>query len=487
MRKSVLVLTLAALLAATLPAMAELQNVTVGGQIHIRGNYINNQVLLVPGLRYNPLQTLGRPIGGPFHPAVASVLSWDGDADDFTEVEQRTRLNINADFTDNVSAFIEFDSYDIWGEDFRSKAYLTGVDTRAASQDDVEIYQSYVQAKELWGTPLSVKIGRQELSFGSQWLIGPRDFAFVFTGLSFDAIRLTYAADDFTVDAWASKLTESFTDFGKGDIDFYGLYGSYKGVENHTFDLYYLLLRDDTAMPRHYDDTLLHTVGARAAGKCGALDYDAEVAYQFGQADSLGVIVGDRDADWDNLGAKLDVGYSFDCAWHPRVFVGGRYYGGEDNRDISFWEWLNPFDRPDASVSFNRLFSNEIANGYVDLLNDLSNAWWARLGVMAAPTEKLHGILALTYIESLEAFDRPVAGIFSWWTRENDKDLGVEAILFMEYCYSKDLTFEAGWSHLFTGDGLGKGNYSSWNGTIFNGGSDDDDADYVYGGCKISF
>ncbi len=484
MRK--IVLCLVALL-ATLPAMAELQNVEVGGQIHIRGNYITNQILLTPGLRYNPLQTLGRPIGGPFHPAVLSLNSWDNDAKDYSAVEQRTRLNVKADFTDNVSAFIELDSYDIWGEDFRSAAYLTGVDSRANSSNDVEMYQSYVEAKELWGTPLSVKIGRQELSFGSQWLIGPRDFAFGFTGLSFDAVRLTYATDTLSVDAWAAKLSESFTDFGKGDVDFYGIYASCKAVEDQTFDLYYLLLRDDQSMPQGYGDTMLHTVGARAAGKFGAFDYDAEVAYQFGQADSLGVIVGDHSADWGNLGAKLDMGYTFDCAWQPRVFVGGRYYGGEDKRDISFGEWLCPFDRPTASVSFNRLFSNEIANGWTDYFNDLSNAWWARLGVAAAPTEKIHGILALTYIESLEAFDRPAAGVFSWWTHESSTDLGVEAVLFMEYCYSKDLTFEAGWSHMFVGDGLKEGNYSAWNGTIFNGGSDNNDADYVYGGCKITF
>ena len=47
-------------------------------------------------------------------------------------------------------AFIEIDSYDIWGEDFRSN-YVTGVDARAASGDDVEMYQAYIEAEEMSG------------------------------------------------------------------------------------------------------------------------------------------------------------------------------------------------------------------------------------------------------------------------------------------------------------------------------------------------
>ena len=81
----------------------------------------------------------------------------------------------------------------------------------------------------------------------------------------------------------------------------------------------------------------------------------------------------------------------------------------------------------------------------------------------------------------------PIAPGLSWWTTENDTDLGVETQIFFEYNYSEDLTFELGWAHIFTGDGLAEGNYSRWNGLLFTGGTDDDDADYVYAGAKIKF
>lgn len=510
-----------------LSAAAELQNVEVGGSVRLRGNFIgstfNTFVGPAPGPQVRwPAGVLGkRPIGGPFNPNVVSLFDWDRAGSDVAFVEQRTRLNIKADFTDEVSAFIEVDSYDIWGEDFRSQNYVTGLDGRQNSVDDVEIFQAYIEADQMYGQPLRLRVGRQELAFGSQFLVGPRDFAFFYTGLSFDAVRLTYSQDSYTIDAWASKLAETMGDFGENDIDFYGVYASCTALENVVFDAYWMLLRDDRTIAEDvaggalvewfqdlwgvddYDDTMLHTVGLRAAGKFGAFDFDAEAAYQFGQVDHLGQtfkpgLYGDDGAEAGNLALKLDAGYAFDVAHHPHLFIGFRYFGGEDNRDITFWEWLNPFYKPEASVNFNRLFSNEIASGFMDLNNDFSNAWLVRGGVEGAITEKLLARFCVTYYQTLEEFDAPktvsifgnqvvIAPPFSWWTDANSKDLGIETYLFAEYKYSADLTFEVGWAHLFVGDGLKEGSFSRWNGYIFTGGTDDDGADYVYGGCKLFF
>ena len=203
---------------------AELQNVEVGGSIRIRGNYIGNTFNSFvgpspgPETRWSATSVMRRPTGNLLGPGISSIFDWDDVGRDLSFVEQRTRLHIKADFTDHVSTFIELDSYDVWGEDFRSVDYLTGIDSRQNSIDDVEVFQAYIEADEMWGTPLQLRIGRQELSFGSQFLVGPRDFAFFWTGVSFDALRLTYKADVFSIDAWASKLFESMSDFDKKDV-----------------------------------------------------------------------------------------------------------------------------------------------------------------------------------------------------------------------------------------------------------------------------
>lgn len=524
MRKLFVILAVLTLVAV--PAMAELQNVTVGGSIQIRANYYMSAFGDTAEVRWpNRAGVVFMPvraIGGPFNPEAVSFFDWNDVGNDLDFVEQRTRLNVNADFTDEVSAFIELDSYDTWGTDFQSN-YITGGDFNDASNTDVEVYQAYIQAQEMWGTPLQVRIGRQELSFGSEFLVGTNDTNSFFTGLSFDGIRATYATDMFSVDAWAAKLAEVGAFEEDGDTDFYGIYGSYTGMENISIDAYWMLVRDAASLNDtnnaflaewienwlgidDYDPTYLHTVGLRGAGTIDAFDFEAEFAYQFGDADQVGFsflpfnfAYADDSADFDgNWAVNAEVGYTFDMNYQPRVFLGGAYFTGEDNRDVTVWEWLNPFDMPDASVSFNRLFSNWEYSQFLDTNADMSNFWAIRAGVSAKPTESVEVMLKGTYLVADESFDAPrhikigryrvpVQPLWSFWTTENDDDLGIEAELSAKYNYSEDLVFEAGWAHLFVDDGLDGGNFTSNNGLVFNGGSSDDDADYVYVETRLSF
>ncbi|HOD51386.1 MAG TPA: alginate export family protein [Candidatus Hydrogenedentes bacterium] len=526
------VLCLLLVLACTGSALAELQNVQVGGEIRIRGNFITNGLVRttfmgIPEVRWPASLLTGRPIGGPGAAGgfnglgIVSPVKWsDTDGGDVGFVEQRTRLNINADFTDDVSAFIEFDSYDIWGQDFRSLNYITGADSPGWTGDDVEVYQSYIEAENMFDLPLRLRVGRQELSFGSEWLVGPKDYVYFFYGRSFDGARLTYKTDTFSVDAFAAELAEGGPFEEDEDVWFYGLYASCTAIENHTFDLYWLWLRDarrvaDTNLAwfgewvedlfniDDYDPTNLHTVGFRASGLIGALDYEVEAAYQFGDAGQVGTtfkpfVYGDDDAEFDTWGGHFDVGYTFDVAWKPRPFIGGAYFGGEDNRDISFWEWLNPFDQPEASVSFNRLFSNSMYCGAIDAFNDLSNCWLGRAGVVVHPTPAFDVILAATYFEAIEPFDAPVhfkvgryripiAPALSFWTQENSDEIGWDTSIFVVYHYSEDVTCTFQYSRFWVGDGVADGAFIYNNGLIFSGGRDDKDADFLAAEMRIKF
>ncbi len=522
-----LVVSLALVLALTGLAYGELENVQVGGEIRIRGNYVNGN-LVSPGppeMRWPAFQLPGRAIGGPFAAGgnnglgILSPVAWDNQNDSFKMIEQRTKLNIKADFTNDVAAFIELDSYDVWGEDFRSN-YVTGADFVTGTADDVEIYQAYIEADNMFGLPLRARIGRQEIRLGSEFLVGSKDDAFFFYGRSFDGVRLTYSADAFTVDAFATKLAEMSPAEEDGDVDFYGIYASCSALENITFDAYWLLLRDagsindtnygwlgewmeDLVDVDDYDVTNLHTVGLRAAGVVGALDFEAEIAYQFGDAGRIGngfkpFTYGDDGADFGEWAGHLTVGYTIDMPWQPRPFITAMYYGGEDNRDLSFLDWLNPFDRPQASVSFNRLFSNKTMCGFIDPFHDLSNVWMARVGVVAHPTETLTAVFCVQYFDALEEFDAPasfrlgrynipIAPGLSFWTDETDSQFDFETTLQLIYNYSEDLSFFFQWSHMFVNDGLSDGNFALGNGLVFSGGSSDDDADYVCLETRLKF
>lgn len=451
---------------------AELQNVEVNGSIRIRGNLFDfDEIVTNPG------------IFGFGRRTVSTETSF---------VEQRTRLGVCADFTDEVKAVIEFDSYDIWGSSFRSN-YITGIDTPEAgiaTSNDVDLHQAYIQAEEMWGTPLRLRVGRQEISLGSEWLVGVNDASSIFTGLNFDAIRMTYATDMFSVDAIAAKLNETFDSFSNGDVDLYALYASYLGLEDITIDAYWMMVNDNASLTAFNVD--LHTIGLRGAGTIGAFDFEAEAAYQFGQAeiDRRFFLARDIEFDFDSLGVNLEAGYTFDMNYTPRVFLGAAYLEGGDNDTSGL---RNFFRRDEPDLSFNRLFSNWEYSEFLEN-TDLSNVIVYRAGLSGNPTEALSLALAATYFE----VDEPTrTGILL--QREADDTLGVELGLYGDYQYSEDLVFRAGYAHFFGDDGLGDRqrflfiplgrlfNNSVGNGLLPIVGDEDDDFDYLFIEAEVKF
>jgi hypothetical protein len=505
-------------------AAAELKQVDIGGEVRIRGRYYRNAFNeALPGvgnraLRW-PTPTVFKRALGPF--GLTSIFDFDNRGANLSFVEQRTVVNVKAHFTEDVSAFFELSSYDQWGEDFRSN-YVTGNDLRSATGNDVEIFQAYIDADQMAGYPLRLRMGRQELTFGKGWLYGSRSTPLL--AISYDGIRATYSPENFVIDAWWAKLAETSPLEEDGDVDYYGLYGTYSGFEALSLSAHYSLIRDGRAVVNtrygiffeevedllgvdQYDPTYLHTVGLRAFGDSGAWDYDAEVAYQFGEADAVGGqyllnLYGDDGAEFDHFGADLEVGYTIDMAWQPRIYLGGAYLDGEDNREISFWQWLNPFYiEPEASMAFNRLFSAFTYSQILDLVGSgksMSNFWQARGGVQLHPTEKISASLDVAYLETVDPFDhprhwwsnharQPIFPILSFWTQESDKEIGTTAHLSVTYNYSADWSTTIGWEHLFTGDGSRDGSFLQQNGHSLMAGTDDDDADYWYWHTVVRF
>lgn len=181
----------------SVPVVAELQNVEIGGSLEIYGAWYSEFFEKDDAPPRIPTTLLPfRAIGDN---STYSAVRASDQGDNLSYIEQRTRLYIYADFTDDVSAFVEWDSIDEWDEDLRSD-YITGTDFRASNVDDVELYQAYIEAEEMFGIPLHIRVGRQEMVFGSGWLVGTNPDADPFTGLSFDAIRLTFFGNNYNVD-----------------------------------------------------------------------------------------------------------------------------------------------------------------------------------------------------------------------------------------------------------------------------------------------
>lgn len=516
--KGVYLAALILLVAAfSVSAVAELQQVSVGGEIRIRGRYYANAWEEERPLPRRIADNLlpWRPIGPT---GTMSKFKWNSRGKDWTRYETSVLLNVKAEFTDDVSAFFELYDFHIWGEEFRSN-YLTGADSRANNVDFTIMNQAYVELGNLFNQPLQLRVGRQNLHFGGGWLLSRMMTSSQY--IAFDAIRATYAPGDFTIDAFASKLDDHYRYF-KDSVNLYGLYSTYTGIPEASMSLYWLYVRDSTDIPRYestalgrwvnnrrgldYGSTNLHTLGYRLFGGTGGFDYNLDMAYQWGDANHLGSLFkpagrffGDTRAKYDNFAVDATLGYTFkETSWQPRLFVQGVVFSGEDNRDISFGDWLNPFYKPKASVSFNRLFTDK---NYMPTGNDnswISNFMQLSAGVEVKPTEKLllHVHVAKDWVYA--PFKHPksirfagqrmlVAPSLSFWTDSASRDLGWEITAFARYNYSPDLWFMLFGNYHWTGEALTRGSFIHFYGTEFSGGSGKSNAGYLFWMACLKF
>lgn len=502
----------------------EVKTVEIGGTMEVYGAWYSGY--LTPGepaIRIPSFWLLGRPIG-PF--GTLSAIQAD-DRTSLSFFEQRTRLNVQTLLTDEILLFTEIDSSNTWGDGFSSD-YLTGVDYRRETGGEIEIFQSYVEVSKLRELPLTLRVGRQSMEFGSGWLVGADPGPDPFIGFSFDAVRLTYQNDLMTIDAWWSKLFESGNKEEDGDTDFMGIYMTFSRQPEEDrslefdLDLYWMFLRDaqslsDTSSTAllekiedllnrdNYDPSTLHTFGVRIAGTFNAWDWELEVAQQTGEADAVGYlfrpiggIYGDDSARFSNWAGHVAIGYTLNMGWNPRIYVGGAYYGGEDNRTVTLGKWLNPFYRPRASVSFNRLFSAWREDNFIDA-GEMSNFWKAYGGFSASASEKIEFGAELMYFEALEGFRPPVSFDIGKWripiaprlsflTSSPETSLGWETLLWASYDFSEDMNFSAGWSRFFVGDAISSGVvYVDQNGLVNIGGINRKTADYLYFQTTITF
>ena len=122
MQKVLIVVLLAASCAGV--AYADLQNVQVGGQLEVRGRWYHDAfesgITAAKPQAHERIPASWIPGRVTGQDGVLSMMRYDRRGNDWHWVEEATSLNFSADFTDNVKAFIEFYSFDNWGEDFRS-------------------------------------------------------------------------------------------------------------------------------------------------------------------------------------------------------------------------------------------------------------------------------------------------------------------------------------------------------------------------------
>ncbi len=294
-------------------------------------------------------------------------------------VAQRVKLHAKAKLTDDITGFVEFQDSRVWGREFSPNLSLANVD----------LHQAYIHADHFLTPDLSVRIGRQELNYGNERLVGAFDWDNV--GRSFDAIKAVYAKASWSADIFAARVVDGHGlivgtrerasasapldfEFAIPHQDFYGAYLKFfNDSPNRKLEVYGFLLRDTFAwrgeVGSRTDTLSIYTMGTRQELKSdGGFSYDGEVAFQtghFGPDDHLA------------LALAVTVGKRFKSAQSPHFSLEYDFASGDGNfKDQHSREFINLFP------------NNHIHYGYADFLG-WRNMQDIRLGFGFNPASKL--------------------------------------------------------------------------------------------------
>ena len=329
--RAISVLAVAAFIAA--PAFAETQNVKVSGSLDAYAIYRNNYDLFDG----NDAGTVinGATVPGSSHSGSTSQRS---DSDSF--FMSITQVQIAADLTNNVSTVINLINQRDWNANPLDAAGVQSATNGANNEFDVLLDLAYVQMKEIFYSPLTLTIGRQDLLFGRGFIIGwnPQDSqnllqADEFTQVqSFDAIRATLDFNPWTIDFVYSKIDEN-SDNSEDDSDLYITNINYKFAEyNAVAEGYYV--------EQNVGSTALTTESSNTSTLGGRVQFDpisqitlgAELAFQFGKTAAT---PGTPDRDRDAWATDLFGEYRWDNTWKPMLGIQYVYLGGEENLSTS--------------------------------------------------------------------------------------------------------------------------------------------------------
>jgi hypothetical protein len=381
--------------------------VKVGGEVRMRGYYLNN---------FRDFDDSNK-------------------RDEWNVLRLRTRVFVSAAMDRGVSVYIRIGSQhysegvtaavpadgDRWEEENKSNKFFVDA--------------AYVDAAGLFGLPLDLRAGRQNLVYGSGWVIFDGQSQYGSTSTYLDGVKLAWRIRrDVALDALYFKDEERSRDnAAPDDITLTGMYLTSSlelPVGNQEF---YALGRQDESIGKE-----IYMFGARFSNAYEpGFDYSAEGAAQTGKFK--------QGIDQSAYGAKIDVGFKFkDVAAAPRLFAAivrltgddegtpgtneawDVFYGGwPQYGDLLAWKYINA--GPDNSIAIYDPGYNAGSTVGGEAL--YSNFDMVTAGVNVWPAEGLKTSASYSRISANRTFGGA------------DKDIGDYYQVTAEYRYTDHLKF----------------------------------------------
>jgi len=360
--------------------------------------------------------------------------------------------------------------------------------------DTIDLHQAYVTIGNHKEFPLSLKLGRQELSYGEERLVGA--FGWNNIGRVFDAAKVRWQNEWFGADFFASRVV--IPEDGRFNVNndydwFSGIYASTTKIPKHTLDLYFFarnasqeaIAAEPSPQVPQPSARDIYTIGLRfksLPGQLGHWDYTIETAGQFGDYRDQRLGATSERLDHEAFMAVVQGGYTFADAWAtPRLGLEYSYAFGDSN----------PTNH--THDTFENLFpTNHKFYGYMDFIS-LQNLHDVRGIFQLKPHPRVslaiegHGFwLADTHDNFYNVGGAPRGGIAGtpagngYGINANYSSfVGTELDVIAGWAVTRYAQLEFGYGHFFVGDYVQQSLSAPTHGSR--------DADYFYAQLNVNF
>lgn len=419
------------------------------------GTTTSTQTNILPPIRWGPENEWSLQIGGMHRLRYEYRGNHDMNKtvyDDDRLMPLRTQVSADIVYRKVARAFVEV-----------LDSRMPGQRTDYQQEAHAHLNQAWVEFRQDRPNPWALRLGRQELTLGESVLV---DTSRTWSNLPsiFQGARILRSAPQWDLTAFVLQPTtyrrpfrDTTTSGAKRGVDgqlFYGIYPTFRFLDPHEFDVYYLGFSDTDearripAGPTSEDgtpgDTHRHTVGTRWRGPIrktgqGTLGYGLEGGYQFGRNST------DRISAWF---LHADINHQWDTAWRPKVALVANMGSGDrrpgDGETNTFIPLYGTTRNPYGLMDFVRLQNMR------------------QVGVEASlkPTAKLTiepGAHLFWLDSATDAwYNSGGSSLGRDKTGRSGRDLGSEVNMVAKYRLNNLASLEAGAVHFFSGGFAGR-------------------------------
>jgi len=284
---------------------------------------------------------------------------------------------------------------------------------------------------------LDVRVGRQEINYGSGRLISVREGTTVrqyFTGL-----KLIYASPRFSLDAFLLEVDAVnfgvFDNIPSSQANLWGAYSNLNIEKSGNFDFYYLgIRRDHATFEEGTEKEIRHTLATRYWKNGGKLIYNLEAAYQSGK---FGV---------GNISAwtmAIELGYTFEkIKFKPSINLRNDYISGDKHAGDGKLQTFNPLYPKGGYFGFNPLIGpSNLIDLHPYLMLTLTNKLTAQADIVCNWRYSLN-----------DGIYRPSGNFNTAGSLSNHRFIGTTYLLSADYKYNNNLSFSVGGQYFKVGD-----------------------------------